>query len=140
MTPQTTWEDCGTLQILLRYNYLPIYFFLPSCGVDFQFGIEVKDMKVTDNNTRQTITGFYIVQGGLELHKNLGENDIVTVTWLMYVGIFYILNSFFFFFPSLVYFIYLVKCNLLPFNQIRRVSNICHYNCFMGLRASLLLT
>ena len=60
--------------------YLPIYFFLQSCGVDFRFGIEIKDMEVTNKDAERRVTGFSLVQDNLELRKQLGENDIVIIT------------------------------------------------------------
>ncbi|KAJ6012372.1 hypothetical protein N7522_002727 [Penicillium canescens] len=59
--------------------YLPVYFYLQSRGVDFRFGVEVKDMEVTNDNAEQGVTGFNLVQGNLELRKQLGENDIVII-------------------------------------------------------------
>jgi oleate hydratase len=48
--------------------------------VDFHFGTKVKDIKVIDNGTQQSVTGFDLVQGNLELRKSLGDNDIVIVS------------------------------------------------------------
>jgi oleate hydratase len=59
--------------------YLPIYNFLQSCGVDFRYGVEVKDMQVSNDNVKQKVIGFNLVQGKLQLRKQLGENDIVII-------------------------------------------------------------
>ncbi|KAJ5982811.1 hypothetical protein N7451_012911 [Penicillium sp. IBT 35674x] len=63
-----------------EFLYLPVYFFLSSCGVDFRFGIEVKDLQMTNDNSERRVTGFSLVQDNLELRKQLGENDIVIIT------------------------------------------------------------
>ncbi|KAJ6102766.1 hypothetical protein N7486_005193 [Penicillium sp. IBT 16267x] len=60
--------------------YLPIYFFLRSCDVDFQFGIELKNIEMTQTNNQQTITGLDLIQDGFKLHKSLGRDDIVVTT------------------------------------------------------------
>ncbi|KAJ5656210.1 hypothetical protein N7507_008160 [Penicillium longicatenatum] len=60
--------------------YLPIYFFLRSCDVDFQFGIDLKNIEMTQSNNQQIITGLDLVQDGLKVHRSLGRDDIVITT------------------------------------------------------------
>jgi oleate hydratase len=64
-----------------QYEFLhrPIYSFLKSCGVDFQFRTEVKNIELAQNTNQRTITGLYLIQDQLELHISLGKNDIVLV-------------------------------------------------------------
>jgi oleate hydratase len=57
--------------------YSPIYRFLESCGVDFRFGVEVKDIQVSKDDAKPKVTGFNLVKGKQQLRKQLGENDIV---------------------------------------------------------------
>lgn len=57
--------------------YLPVFFFLRSCNVDFQFGVEVKNIEMTQRYNQRAITGLHIIQEGLESHKSLGRDDIV---------------------------------------------------------------
>lgn len=60
--------------------YLPIYFFLRSCEVDFQFDVELKNIEITQNNNQQTITGLDLINEGFKVHKSLGREDIVITT------------------------------------------------------------
>lgn len=59
--------------------YLPIYSFLQSCGVDFQFGTEVKNIEISENNHKRFITGFHLVRDKVELKRSLDTSDIVFV-------------------------------------------------------------
>lgn len=60
--------------------YLPIYFFLQSQGVDFQFGIKVRNIETTVDQNRHTISRLAVSQHGLEFKKFLGYSDIVIAT------------------------------------------------------------
>ncbi|KAJ5939029.1 hypothetical protein N7466_002163 [Penicillium verhagenii] len=60
--------------------YLPIYFYLRSCDVDFQFGVDLKNIEITKHHDQQTITGLDLIREGHEVHKSLGKDDIVIAT------------------------------------------------------------
>ena len=59
--------------------YLPIFRFLQSCGADIRFGTEVKDIKITQTNNQQIITGLDLIHDKVESHTSLEESDIVLV-------------------------------------------------------------
>lgn len=60
--------------------YLPIYFFLQILGVDFQFGIKIRNIKTTVDQNRHKISRLAVSQHGLESKKFLGYSDIVIAT------------------------------------------------------------
>ena len=60
--------------------YLPLYFYLRSCGVDFRFGVEVKDIDVTNDNAEKRIIGFKLVQDDLQMRERLGDDDIAIIS------------------------------------------------------------
>ncbi|KAJ5770628.1 uncharacterized protein N7511_002679 [Penicillium nucicola] len=60
--------------------YVPIYFFLQSQGVDFQFGVKVRNVETTVNQHRHIITRLAVSQHGLDFKYFLGPSDIVIGT------------------------------------------------------------
>jgi oleate hydratase len=62
-----------------EYLYLPIFFFLQSCGVDIRFGTEVKNIEIAQNNNQRIISGLHLIHDEVESHTSLGKNDIVLV-------------------------------------------------------------
>lgn len=62
-----------------EYLYQPIYSFLQNCGVDFQFGTEVKDIEISENSHRRLISGLRLVRDKVELHRTLDKSDLVLV-------------------------------------------------------------
>ena len=45
--------------------------------MDFQFGTEVKNIEISENNHQRLITGFHLVRDKVELHRSLDKSDIV---------------------------------------------------------------
>ena len=62
-----------------EYLYQPIYSFLQDCGVDFQFGTEVKNIEISHNGPKRLITELHLVRDKVELRRSLDKNDIVLV-------------------------------------------------------------
>ncbi|CAG8086350.1 unnamed protein product [Penicillium nalgiovense] len=60
--------------------FLPIYFFLQSQGVDFQFGTKVRNVETTLKQNQYTITQLALSQHGLDFKKTLGPSDIILAT------------------------------------------------------------
>ncbi|KAJ6018990.1 hypothetical protein N7522_001057, partial [Penicillium canescens] len=60
--------------------YLPIYFFLRSQGVDFQFNIKIRNVETTVNQNRRTISRLAVSQNGLDFGNVIGPSDIVIAT------------------------------------------------------------
>jgi oleate hydratase len=60
--------------------HLPIYFFLQSQGVDFQFGIKIRNIETAVNQNGRTISRLAVSQNGLEFKKLVGDSDIVIAT------------------------------------------------------------
>ncbi|CAG8875856.1 unnamed protein product [Penicillium nalgiovense] len=72
------------LDITGHYQYesvhLPIYFFLQSQGVDFQFGTKIRNIETTLNQNQYAITQLSLSRHGLDFQKQLGPSDIVLAT------------------------------------------------------------
>ena len=62
-----------------EYLYQPIYSFLQNCGVDLQFGTEVKDIEISENSHKRLISGLRLVRDKVELHRTLDKGDLVLV-------------------------------------------------------------
>lgn len=60
--------------------YLPLYSYLRRCGVDFRFGVEVKDIEVATDNAEKRIIGFKFVQNNLQMREQLGDDDIAIIS------------------------------------------------------------
>ncbi|CAG8307522.1 unnamed protein product [Penicillium salamii] len=60
--------------------HLPIYFFLRSQGVDFQFDVKIRNIETTVNQNRRTISRLAVSQNGLEFKNVIGPSDIVIAT------------------------------------------------------------
>ncbi|KAJ6035545.1 hypothetical protein N7460_009720 [Penicillium canescens] len=60
--------------------HLPIYFFLRSQGVDFQFNIKIRNVETTVNQNRRTISRLAVSQNGLDFGNVIGPSDIVIAT------------------------------------------------------------
>jgi oleate hydratase len=60
--------------------YLPIYFFLQSQGVDFQFGTKIRNIETTLNQNQYAITQLSLSRHGLDFQEKLGPSDIVLAT------------------------------------------------------------
>ncbi|KAJ6049355.1 hypothetical protein N7499_012039 [Penicillium canescens] len=60
--------------------YLPLYLFLQSQGVDFQFGIKIRNVETTVNQDYHTIRQLAVSQHGFDFKKSLGHSDIVIAT------------------------------------------------------------
>ncbi|KAJ6050170.1 uncharacterized protein N7446_005591 [Penicillium canescens] len=87
-SPGTALQNSGVLLGILScldltgyYQYesihLPIYFFLRSQGVDFQFNIKIRNVKTTVNQNRRTISRLAVSQNGLDFENVIGPSDIV---------------------------------------------------------------
>lgn len=59
---------------------MPLYRFLHSLGVDFQFDTKVADIAMVPHNDHQTISQLDLIQRGFAIRKQLGQNDIVIMT------------------------------------------------------------
>ena len=62
-----------------EYLYQPIYSFLQDCGVDLQFGTEVKNIEITENGPKRLISELHLVRDKVELRKSLDKSDLVLV-------------------------------------------------------------
>jgi oleate hydratase len=73
--------DCLDITGYYQFEFLyrPMYSFLKSCGVDFRFRTEVKNIELAQDSNQRTITGLDLIQDQLGLHTSLGKNDIVLV-------------------------------------------------------------
>jgi oleate hydratase len=63
-----------------EYIFLPMYRFLYSLGVDFQFDTKVADIATIPHKDHQTISQLDLIQRGFATQKQLGPNDIVIMT------------------------------------------------------------
>ncbi|OGE56949.1 hypothetical protein PENARI_c002G07840 [Penicillium arizonense] len=63
-----------------EYILLPLYRFLHSLGVDFQFDTKVADIATVPHKDHQTISQLDLIQRGFATRKQLGQNDIVIMT------------------------------------------------------------
>jgi oleate hydratase len=63
-----------------EYIFMPVYRYLHSLGVDFQFDTKVADIATITHNSHQTISQLELIQRGFATRKQIGRNDIVIMT------------------------------------------------------------
>ncbi|KAJ5577265.1 hypothetical protein N7535_004191 [Penicillium sp. DV-2018c] len=74
--------NCLDLTGYYQYEsiHLPLYLFLQSLGVDFQFGIKIRNLETTVVENRHLINRLAISQNGLDSKIVIGHNDIIIAT------------------------------------------------------------